>query len=949
MATYVGDDGNNSYQGGAAADTIIGEAGYDTLGGGAGADSIEGGDDQDLISSGKIIGHSEWRHSYYYFDPIVPELDRGTEHDTLKGGAGFDIIFAGYGDVVDGGADGALLLLSLRGATSGVTADFNQLADGGTMTIGGGTISNLDSITIIEGTDFADNLTAQAGNISGQVSPDMFGFGGNDVLISGYYTSNLYGGDGDDTLEGPYSGYGGYYYGEAGNDLIRAKGLAQGYGGDGNDTIEGAAHAFGGIGDDILIVGENPYGADYLGDEGNDLLVGGQQDDALSGGAGEDTLKGDIGNDALYSGDFSGDPAQELDILEGGDGNDYLSIGYGDHADGGAGYDILEIDLSAASTAITIDFARIAEGFTIGGSVVQNIEQVVKMKGSAFDDTITLSSTTQDLTSLRAFGGGGNDHLEALSGQVSLYGESGNDTLIGASGQDSLDGGDGNDVLDGGFGEDELNGGFGDDFYRINSIGDRIYDYEGGNDTVESKITYVLSDLLENLILVGNALDGTGNIHANMLTGNARGNLLNGMAGADTMSGGLGDDIYVVDDTGDIVVEVAGEGLDTVRTALTHYKLASHVEILEYLGSASAALVGNGLANTITGGRGDDTLDGGAGIDRAIFSGNLADYRIVFEDKSYRVTDLRAGTNDGSDLLTNVERLVFADGEVTPLPLPGTNLDFRLVTMSGFVGGVSGYGTVFGTNDFEDIAILDGPASIALDASFARGGDVLRLPGNAGDYQVSISGSNALLAAENFAVTVPIGSTGLPIVFADGVRTLVYDAGAGGARIGAQLITQPAQIAAPPDGAALPDHGDPAVAGRLILFPDIDAPLVAAGKLNVFGTNGSDEVTLDKGSFVLDASFARGGDTIHLLDPASDFRAHVKGSNVVLTSSDTTITIPIGASGVMLDFAGTELRLRYDGSADAIRIGSQAIIATSLETADPLGPSTLAVVAQSFA
>ncbi len=375
---------------------------------------------------------------------------------------------------------------------------------------------------------------------------------------------------------------------------------------------------------------------------------------------------------------------------------------------------------------------------------------------------------------------------------------------------------------------------------------------------------------------------------------------------------------------------------------------SAHGDVIEGALTANA-LYGKDGNDTLTGLGGNDTIDGGAGIDRAVFTGNRADYRVVMEGQGYRVTDLRAGANDGIDLVSNVEILVFADREVAVPPPPGTDTDFRFVTVTGFTGGVSGYGTIFGTNGFQDITVLDGPTSIVFDGSFARGGDVLRLHGNAADYNASIAGSNVLLTAENFAITVPIGTAGLPIVFADGVRTLVYDASLGSVRIGAQAFSEAAQITAAPDGTVLPGGGDPSVSGRVVLSSDISAPVAATGKIDVFGTNGSDQITLKEGLFVLDSSFSRGGDTIHLLHPASGFKAYISGSSVVLTSSDTTLTIPIGLVATTLDFAGTSLGLRYDEAMGAVRIGNQSITATTLETADPLTASALALAAESFA
>ena len=80
------------------------------------------------------------------------------------------------------------------------------------------------------------------------------------------------------------------------------------------------------------------------------------------------------------------------------------------------------------------------------------------------------------------------------------------------------------------------------------------------------------------------------------------------------------------------------------------------------LGMGGNDSISGGAGNdTITGGTGDDTIDGGADKDVAVFSGTRSDYSITKNsDGSYAVKDLRA-SGDGSDKLSNVERLQFSD------------------------------------------------------------------------------------------------------------------------------------------------------------------------------------------------------------------------------------------------------------------------------------------------
>jgi hypothetical protein len=115
----------------------------------------------------------------------------------------------------------------------------------------------------------------------------------------------------------------------------------------------------------------------------------------------------------------------------------------------------------------------------------------------------------------------------------------------------------------------------------------------------------------------------------------------------------------------------------------------------------------------ITGGGGNDTIDGGGGTDTAVFSGNSSDYAISFDGSAIVVTDRIAG-RDGSDRITNVEVLKFADMAVdtsTIVPASTTALagDSYQVQTADSAGHVTGETVrhADGTRDVYTGAITD--------------------------------------------------------------------------------------------------------------------------------------------------------------------------------------------------------------------------------------------------
>ena len=78
----------------------------------------------------------------------------------------------------------------------------------------------------------------------------------------------------------------------------------------------------------------------------------------------------------------------------------------------------------------------------------------------------------------------------------------------------------------------------------------------------------------------------------------------------------------------------------------------------------------------------------------------------------------------------------------------------RLILTKNAIAGVSGNVTVFGTaSGSETVQVFGG--NVVLDASFGRGGDTVRVMGNAGDYSVRLNGSTLVLSNGTTTVFVP--------------------------------------------------------------------------------------------------------------------------------------------------------------------------------------------------
>jgi Ca2+-binding RTX toxin-like protein len=236
-----------------------------------------------------------------------------------------------------------------------------------------------------------------------------------------------------------------------------------------------------------------------------------------------------------------GQPAQtpEPDVIRGRNGNDTLQGGFGDQLRGEAGDD---------SYVITAAGTRVIEALNAG------VDQII----SAISLALPGNVENLELMGSAALTGRGNDSANRIVGNAA------NNRLLGGAGADTMLGGEGDDNLRGGSGVDSMVGGGGNDVYEVDDALDVIVEQPGeGRDVIHALTSYVMPEQIENMVLLGNALSGTGNTERNGIRGNALDNTLDGGAGDDYVAGGEGGDSLAGGAGRDVLV--GGSGGDTVE------------------------------------------------------------------------------------------------------------------------------------------------------------------------------------------------------------------------------------------------------------------------------------------------------------------------------------------------------------------------------------------------
>jgi VCBS repeat-containing protein len=245
----------------------------------------------------------------------------------------------------------------------------------------------------------------------------------------------------------------------------------------------------------------------------------------------------------------------------------------------------------------------------------------------------------------------------------------------------------------------------------------------------------------------GNIIAGTS--AAETLLGTNAADVISGGDGNDTLRGGLGNNTLFGGNGDDILIAdlIASNG----NSILNFYE------------------VGN---NQFTGGAGNDTLSGGYGFDTAFYTGKFSDYLIDTSNPlAIRVIDrLASDGDDGTDTLSGIERLVFADIVVDLGINPANRPAVGAPNVTGAVvqAGTSTNLNIFGT------AIIDlGGGAITY--------QLLQANGTAVPSWITLDSVNKLInlsppSGTNQAIDlVIIGTTSAGLPAFDNVRIFAWD------------------------------------------------------------------------------------------------------------------------------------------------------------------------------
>src|SRR5262245_16783506 len=670
-----GDEGNDILNGGAGDDTVADQGDVDddltcdtdeldTLVGGPGIDALGGGDGRDLLDGGLDNDNENGGNCNDTFDQGTgPNGSDVLNGDNDEGG---DMSDCGpdHRDLVDYGQRNSDLFVDIdAGGTNdgevganedddvtfstesviGGTGDDELIGDGDGNFLAGGpgddtimALADDDCVQPGAGDDDADGglptgsdmvdysdapngvtVDLAAGTATGHGTDtlnefeDVNGSAFNDTLLGDDLDNELFGGEGNDTMDARDGED--FYDGAGGNDAISDTG----------DSIDEDDDINGGEGDDTIDAGS---GNDSVHGDDDDLETPDDGDDTIESGEGDDDVDGEGGDDAVTDSGLSDATDNDDDELEGGDGNDTISSDQGD--DAFMGDEIEDTEVDGAGNDVATPGAGDDEFYMGAGNDT--------VTDTGLDDDVTTSSddaVAGDPGNDVVHAGEGDDCIGALgcipddgdpgiddgdlpdsdpaAGDDQLFGEAGDDDIFGGQDDDVAEGGDGDDFIEGNDDTDTLRGDAGEDEIEGDDGADKV---EGGtgDDTLDGDGGGTSGpDTLVYAHLVDSNGDGHGQ-DVDMSQGFAEGDDGNDVIdNFEKAKGSKFDDSIKGGETGGgggVNFNLAGGKGDDVLTGSTSN------DTLKGSGG-NDLMIGLGGADQLKGGKGKDEGDGGKGKD----------------------------------------------------------------------------------------------------------------------------------------------------------------------------------------------------------------------------------------------------------------------------------------------------------------------------------------------
>ena len=899
---YIGGAGNDSLFGDAQADTLVGGLGNDNLWAGDGDDVFEaGGDDgagDDTLEGGSNLSQGD-TVSYAGASAAVSvnllsgtasdgsggtDQLRGIENvsgssfgDSITGNDGSNRFRPGLGnDSVNGGNGSDWILYD--SAQSSVAVNLRTgIAEGSEI--------GVDSLSAVE------RVVTGAGNdllqASDAVGIQLYGRGGDDSLFGGNRGDYLVGGVGNDIMNGG-PGFDSTGYWSDGWGLNSTRGVVvdlktgeatDGWGG--KDTLVSIEDVAGTPFDDVLKGGNPASGSlvtdgyeGFRGEAGNDTIDGGtgfdraRYDNSLSGiqgrfgGVGSGSVSdGFNGTDTLisieeirgsnFADSIMGTNEGPLESFEGLAGNDTFN--------GQGGWDRISFETSPSGVNVNLAQGSANDGW---GSVDRffNVEEV---RGSDYADVLV--------------GDDGANWLEGRSGNDQLIGGNGADTLIGGLGNDSLDGGQQTSLAD----TSNVSNQYDVVDYSSEGAAVTINLSPNGMAGVASGST-AGNDLLINIELV------VGSAFNDKITGSDRGlsEIFRGGLGDDTIEGGSAND--------------TGRGFDFVD----YSRALGGVTVSLQSGTASGAdgndvisgiegvlgsphndtIQGNDADNFLQPGKGDDSIDGGLGLDR-----------LSLQNSSGPVTvDMVQGQvtgAEGNDTFINIEQIrgsafadsIFGDEQAN---------DFQARAGDDSAFGGAGDDTIHG-----------GAGNDLVDGGVGR--DTARFTGNRSEYAVTFNSTDGSIRVSDTVA----GRDGVDLL--SGIEVISF--ADGNYRVndrGGIVPDVPGFVSLDPAASYLAGTGDVALPATKILLSDVGLAAGDVAALSQFGTFRATAQSPDTANATVALFVGADGQSLapvafnQVITPAQGQSGQRESTDVtadfVVSSGVTLVQVPEGAVALLI-------------------------------------------------